>query len=254
MRKYLTFILLIATLKGNSQELTVIDTIDKAEWSCEIISLPTVIFSYESYKMTHNTFKHKYAKGKRKWGINYKKRKLFKVGDKKTIIKGLDYFLHNKNNDFYCLALNTIDKQKFVEEMKKNDYLNLNESILNKYLILDTLKIQFQEFNTEYSKVTGVLWNVIDGAEFTISLDLMKNRDTTKYTYEGNLHDGVKDIQVNNFLLYYDLNKKYKVFANLRISDYFNDENYYNVILRYIAYKEGTFERKLTDEEKNFNK
>lgn len=254
MRKYLTIILIFIALKGNSQSLRIIDTVAKVKWSCDIISLPTIIYSYESYKLTQNTFRHKYAQGKRKWRINYKKRKLFKIGDKKSILKGLEYFLENKSNDSYNVVMSSIEKQKLIDEMKNNNYWKLNESILNKYLTLDTLKIQFQEFNTEYSKVMDETMFVVDGAVFTISLDLIINKDTTNYTYEGNLYDGVKDTQVHNFLLYYDLNKKYKVFANLRIRDYFNDEHYYGVILRYIAYKEGTFERKLTDAERSLTR
>lgn len=247
MKKLLTFILIFVVLPIYSQEKTIFDSIKKIDWNCYITSLPTIIGSYETYTLTKHRFKHRFAEGRRNWKlhINYKKRKLIKVGNKKSIMQGLEYFIKHKNNDSYNVEISSLDKKKLFDKMINSKYLKLNDSILNLYLTHDTLQIQYKEFNTEYSKLMDALAGVIDGAVFSISLDLINYNDTTKYFYGGNIYDGVKDTQVNDFLLYYDLKTKFNVFANLRIREYFAEDNFYNVILRYIAYKEGTVERKL---------
>jgi len=256
MRNIIIIIFVLINFPIKAQDNSIFDTINKISWDCHITSLPTIIGSYETYTIKKRSFKHRYAEGRRNWKlhINYKKRKLFKIGSKESVIQGLDYYLRNRNNNSYTVNLNLIDKGILINKMKEKSYLNLTDSILNIYLNKDTLQIQFKEFNTEYSKVMDAITFVIDGAVFTVSLDLISNTDTTEYEYYGNIFDDVKDTQVNDFLLYYDLKNKYKIFANLRIKDYFSDENFYNVILRYIAYKEGTFERILTDEDRNIQK
>lgn len=251
----ITFILnlsILTSLFGQDdserQDVSLFDSISKVSWQCDIIALPTIIGSYESYEIRANTFKHKCVESKRIWKINYTKRKIHKKGNRKSTLTGLDYFLENYQRKTYSILMSEIDIARLRGMIEEKPYLNLNDSILNKYLILNKLEIKLDEFYTEYSKALDQLTSVIDGAVFIISLDLIDGKDTTNYLYQGNYFDGVEDTQVKNFLLYYDLKYKYDIFSNLWINQYFTDENLYGIILRYIAYKENTFERVLYDQ------
>jgi hypothetical protein len=130
----------------------------------------------------------------------------------------------------------------------------LTDSLLNNYFENDTLLIHFKEFETEYSEIMDALSGVIDGIVFTFSLEIVNGNDTIRDTYGGNIYDGVEDTQVRDFLVYYDINSRYQLFANRWIRDYLSEDNFYRVILRYIAYIEGTVIRNFTDEDKeNYN-
>lgn len=159
-------------------------------------------------------------------------------------------FLKNSDEKIVRIGLSNQDKDSLIAMSKRTNYLGFplyaaDFNDLKKYITnADTIEIEIKEFNTDYSKKIDAMTGVIDGAPFWINLEIVtQTNDTIKYEYVGNLYDGVEDTSVDEFLTFYYIYQDYRLFRYTPMNKYFERENLYKVILRYIAYKENKVDR-----------
>ncbi|UBM61335.1 hypothetical protein LA303_07845 [Candidatus Sulfidibacterium hydrothermale] len=251
MRLSLTLILttFIITV-GFSQEQDFTHKIKSFEWGISLAYLPSPYSEAEYYKFKSNRLKHKYSKTKRFLGIMLNTKKLFTTKNKEKVLRSINVFMQYQNRNIIQVGLSKQEKDSLIVMAKRLDYQGLpmysvDSNDLMKYISKkDTIDIDISEFNTEYSKSLDASTIVVDGIPFRISLKIItKTNDTLRFQYYGNLYDGIKDTDVDNFLTYYFIYQHFQLFKYTSMENYFNEKNLFEVILRYIAYKENKVDR-----------
>lgn len=218
--------------------------------TCHIAYLPSFYNETEHYDYTGARLKHQYCTQKAFRSLRWKSCKPFLDNNKATVLYAVDYIAKTTGAEQFAVVLTAADKDSLLALCKKKNYLGqplygVDQTDVKPYIeSSDTITIQFNQFNTEYSRVMDQTLTVIDGCPFSISLDLISEaHDTTRYTYEGNLFDGVRDTQVDEFLIYYTLYQTSPIFEHLPLDTYFTRQQLYKIILRYIAYAEYKIKR-----------
>jgi len=212
-----------------------------------VLSLPSIsdrTYIYD-YKNNNLYYKQTYSTGY-KLRKKTQKRQQIKGLDKENVILAIKYILTNKNNSSFTIFLSKQDKDSLINIAKQINYLgkllySVDSLDLSKYIIdKDSIIIDFKEFNSEYSRTNEAITSCIDGAPFSIFIKLVdKTLKNDNYNYDGNLCDNIDDTKVDDFLIFYNMNRQYKIFDNNLTGRYFNTKNLYRIILRYIAYKEN---------------
>ena len=250
MRFGFTLIGLFLFSIGFSQTHVNIPIVKSFELINSVAYLPSIHGESELYRFNSGRLKHRYSKTKFFWRFHWNSRKLITTSNKEQLLKSVDYLIQNKNNDCFYIGLSPQDKDSLISMSKKKDYLGFPLYSSDYYDLIkyigskDTVKIEIKEFNSDYSKTMDALTSVIDGAPFWITLKLrFSTNDSLKYEYVGNLCDGVEDTSVDDFLIFYNIYKDFNLFKYSTMDKYFNKENLYKVILRYIAYKENRIDR-----------
>lgn len=82
---------------------------------------------------------------------------------------------------------------------------------------------------------------VVDCNHFAISWEVKAgDKDTLKYTYSGNLCDGVKSRDINRWLPLYLLHKKYALFSSLKpVAEFVDERHFRSVVFRFMAWKKN---------------
>jgi len=247
MKHNLTIILsLLIFTSGYTQRAMIPDSTKSIEWINSLAYLPSVYGEHEYYYLNNNRFKHKYSKTRVIWRLRWNSKKIFKSHNKQSVIKSFNTFLTYNNQKVISIGLLKADKDSLVSMSKKEDFhgnplYSCKYSNLVKYISnSDTIQIDIEVFNSQFSKTMDAMTSVIDGAPFWINLNIINmSSDTIRFEYNGNLYDGVKDTNVDEFLTYYKIYNSNKLFRYTPIDSYFTKENLYKVILRYIDYKEN---------------
>jgi hypothetical protein len=218
-----------------------------------VLSLPTINdhTCIYNYKMNNLYYKQIYSTGY-KLRKKTQKRQQIKGIDKENVILAINYILDSKNNSSFTIFLSKQDKDSLINFAKQKNYLDkplysVDSLDLSKYIIdKDSIIIDFKEFNSEYSRTMEAFSSSIDGAPFSIFIKLVdRNLKNENYNYTGNLCDNVDDTKVDDFLVFYNMNRQYKIFDNNLTDRYFNTKNLYRIILRYIAYKENKVQKQI---------
>ena len=237
-------------LLGYSQKNESLDSIKSFTWTNSLAYLPSVYGETEFYKFYNGRIKHKYSKTKTFMRKRWNSKKLFTKTNKLNVTDSYKKFLTASDQNKFNIRLSKQDKDSLIAMSNRKDYLgnplySVNYDDLKKYITnSDSIEIEINEFNTNYSKTMDVLLTVIDGAPFWINLEIVtQTNDTVRYEYLGNLYDGVEDTSVDEFLNFYCIYQDYELFRYTPMAEYFDKRNLYNVILRYIAYKENKIDR-----------
>jgi hypothetical protein len=254
MKRFLVLITVSFSLQLYSQEIVMFDSIKKITLEFNIDRLPDGLGGSEKYILRKHLYRHICVDEKRIFNIDFKTRRLFKKGNKRLTIEGINHYLLCSQSISYNIPLKNLDLNKIYLKAKEEKQLNVNSDILHQYLDSDTLKIFISEFNTEYSKTRDNHVPMgLDGSPFRMLLKIYKSSgETEQFTFAGNIWDELKDRDVANFLLAYELYTKYEILACQHDIGFFLNENMENLILRYIAYRENTFDKEI--EIKRLNK
>jgi hypothetical protein len=228
----------------------VLDSIKEFTWTNSLEYLPSGKGEKESISYNKNRIKRHYSKTKHgKKLIGGSTRKLNKKR-KDYIIQSFQNFISSKKQSTFTIELTQQDKDSLIDMAKQRSYYNFplytaDKTDLMKYISnTDIIKIELSEFNTPYSANQDSLIVVIGGVRFVLTLEIISHfNDTIRLKYDGNLYDGVRDIDVPDFLSYYSLYRRAKLFENTPMDRYYTRKNLFRVILKYIAYKEDKIDR-----------
>jgi hypothetical protein len=238
------------SVSGFSQKIESSDSIKSYTWTNSLAYLPSVYGESEIYKYKNGRLQHRYSKTKAIWRLRWNSKKIFTTKNKEKVSESYGTFLEMSGKEVFKIGLLKQDKDSLIAMSRRKDFLGFplhsaDYNDLKKYITkTDTIEIEIQEFNTDYSKTMDAMTGVIDGAPFWINLEIVvQKNDTIKYEYVGNLYDGVEDTSVDEFLTFYYIYQDYKLFKYTPMDKYFERENLYKVILRYIAYKENKVDR-----------
>jgi hypothetical protein len=245
MKRLFALLTILISFQLYSQEIVMFDTIKKLTLECSIDILPDGLGGREKYIIRKHSFRHIIVDERRFLNIDFKTRRFFNKGNKRLTSEGITHYFLSTQSPSYNIPLKNVDLKKVYQKAEKEKLLHLNPDILHKYLDSDTLKISISEFDSEYSRTRDKLINqVLDGTPFLIVLKIYKmSGDTEQYTYVGNIWNELKDKDAASFLLAYELYTNFKIFANQYDIGFILNENIENLILRYIAYCENTFDK-----------
>lgn len=170
--------------------------------------------------------------------------------EKDDIINGVEFIINNLEKDSFIVYLSKRDKDSLMkmtkevnwrkEQMYHLNYNNYLDYLSNK----DSLLIDFREFNTEYSKQMDI-GTQIDGAMWEFDLHVkLKNGKDLSYNYRA--MEYIDDTLAKIFFIFRKAQEDFRLFKNINFDDLFSCENYYSLILRYVAYKENIIDRSKT--------
>lgn len=171
--------------------------------------------------------------------------------DEKTkinIINASEYYINNLNNSEskFIFTNNRRDSiYQFIDSIynKYSDNCPINKKDVSIYLT-DTLIIKLNEFKTNYSYHKDSLVAILDGISYTIDFFAIKiNGDTIKSSFDG-YFSYLRDTEIDDFIIYDLLTKKYSLFNDIPIRYIFNEENYFCIVLRYMSYVYNKIDRK----------
>lgn len=234
-----------------AQDAEVLDSVTSYTWKNRLIYLPSIHGESETYQYKNGRFKHQYAKS-RTFGRGRKRSKrLFTIKNKQKVTDCLETFLSLADREVFKIGLSSQDKDSLIAMSQQRNHrgaplYRVHSHDLDKYIAhQDTIAIEIKEFNTGYSQSIDIISRVIDGVPFWLNLEVVTTgNDTIRYEYTGNFYDGVKDTAVDEFLIFYAIYKDYRLFRYTPMDKYFSKEQLFEVILRYIAYKENKVNRK----------
>ena len=247
MKYTITIIFSILIFRSGFGQRTMIpDSIKSFEWINSLSYLPSAYGEHEYYQLTDKRLKHKFSKTRVIWGLKWYSKKIFILNNKQSVINSFDRFITYNSLDWISIGLSKSDKDSLISMSKKKNFqgyplYSCKHSDLIKYISTsDTIQIDINVFNTKFSKTMDAMTHVIDGVSFCINLSIVNmDNDTIRFEYNGNLYDGVKDTDVDEFLTYYQIYSSFKLFRYTPMDRYFTKENLYKIILRYIDYREN---------------
>lgn len=232
------------------------DTISNFNWTLDL---------YYSLEYRSEHFELIYKKGK--YILNHKKFKTYHIS------------LLNKNFDFDLRTLNT--KKKLPRKKNKHELMNVSQFIqdINKksrkvvltdsdktkilkmhhnlslkykenyplYSIdvskelMDTITIKFSYFQTDYNIQKDTTTFVLDGWDFATTLKINSEDNKKKqYRYSSNF-DYVPESLLHYYFAYENLVDTKSFINNTNFKYYFNKNNIYIMVLKYISYKENIY-------------
>ena len=251
MRFLLTISFILVSFIFNGQKNFKADSIKSFEWSHKIRYLPSSSFKEETYKYRLGKISHNYIYYKDLRYFNLPLIRLFTSKRKKKVLNSLKFYLDIQKANKIEIYLTKDDQDKLLQMAKNGsrfyfppysaNYNDVKKHISGK----ESITINFDEFNTDYSKYLSSMSVGIDGSPFNFHLIIKRKNDTVyNYKFNGYVDDKfVEDTGVKDYLIFYYIYNDFDLFRYTEIRDYFNKEQVYFIILRYISYIEGRVNR-----------
>jgi hypothetical protein len=222
-------VLLLLKLSVNGQ------TFDYYRFYSGVFFLPSCGFKSELYSKTDKVIVH-YSKNR-----SYKNCKNV-TNSNLPIDKNIESKINFLDSLFKIKSFKFDVADNLIEKMKKDtfykEYYHVSDIDIDTYFKSDI------NFILSFDKVkpdTTDNEEVVDCDHFSFILEGKRDaQDTIKYKYSGNYCDGVKSRDIKNWLPFYVLNKRYKVFESIKnVAEFLDDKHFRSVAFRFIAWQKN---------------